>query len=221
MDHFVCIQHARLTDRELFLWLREKLQPLVGKFSCNINNPVDSEGNPQGFAYVYFPDKRCFFALNGKNLDGSSREIVEFKEQNTPFTLEDFSVKMTWWEIDQEELANIRRTRLPPLIQADGRTGKVYLISPANPIYEQGKITNCLFCPDVYNLTRDEIYGILKNSIRPEVKIKIFIRERNGRKSAIVEFPQGTDDAAFCLLMCKKKKIDEHRILRFKFLDEN
>ncbi|AHH01672.1 hypothetical protein pv_105 [Pithovirus sibericum] len=174
---------------------------------CKFNvNRVHRQDEYLGFGFLHVHDRRIFFALIGKNFDGSDR--VQYSEPE--ISPED--KHEGWADYPEEE-----EVPLEPLISFDE-----IRFSPAElpPLDRK-------FCPDVLccrsfpkEILTSELLTLVKpycsskqvkypkvTLVAPEKKRRTEIEAISGNQIAFIGFDPATDDARIALMMIRKSQI--------------
>lgn len=192
-QHTILIKHKDLDDTTLRKILKKELKKIGGiNRNFALNNIKNYKGEFLGIAFAYISDSKGYYALIGKNLDGTDRVVYESDAQS-------FSTGGRWADI--VELERI----LDPLIQIDDRIRifPAFATIPedkfqSNVLYSSG-IQDNITSVDVWRAFSKFVPGAFNNKENSYPRVHI----NRDKKIVIVKFRENSSHAIFALHMCK------------------
>jgi hypothetical protein len=173
----------------------------------------DGKSQDHGYLYVQLP--KVYYAILGRNMDGSERSVFVEDETFVPKStmnwnqVPDFDnpVQINWEHESESSIPPMILVHLPPLISPvktmNRETNEIIQMEFVSAFVEKVKITNILRAYDIpIFITESMICNLFKvYSSDTKSYPKVKITDKMDKRNAIVEFKPGSIDANFAAYM--------------------
>lgn len=212
-QHTLYICHPKLTKEELRTLLSNYAQDLYNlleipnqELGIFVNAIYNKNSVNTGIAFVYCKDSKVYYAILGRNVDGTKRVDVKYLPNPNPIRSEN-------WADDEEDIIEIKE-KLPPLLPlptSDKGPLKIAAAIVEEP--DENKEFNVLICREFPTcMVKEDFMRITRpfSTMSDYPKVEVF------GKIVRITYHPNTHDALFALHMLKcypfKKADNLHKI---------